>query len=431
MKNVLILFIIFSSQVWGIGGVQFFPVVCDGYTPIRPRSFFMSIAKNGNIFLAGNAGYFTAGNNCEQNRSIRFFQTNSQGQKEPSWPTEGVRFTQKIFGDADVAGIKTSEKGFITFGEFSFLSDSIYSAQFQANGQLDKSYGYLGRQILSWEEFSVMNDLLILPDGSHILFGQMNMISGTTSARWIIAKLTALGLLDHSFAKNGILRLDFNKGGFQGAGRAVLDNKSRILVAGNIANDNYYIARILKDGSLDETLANAGFFDTRASGFASWSQDLLSLPDGSFLHLSLVKPMEIVLTKYDENGDIVASFGQKGSFKMSLSRGPDYFYRTRLGLSENGDILIATEDGGSTDAEDEMDKHGLVISLSPIGTLNLNFANSGLLKISYHKVTSLTDFAYLNHGFYVAGISGPSGSEGTFYLARFHADGKPDVNFGK
>ncbi|QKK03880.1 MAG: hypothetical protein HND55_15205 [Pseudomonadota bacterium] len=146
-------------------------------------------------------------------------------------------------------------------------------ARLTPNGALDSGFGPDGRVTFAVDEnglggFTLLNDLLIQPDGRIVLVGAVLVeLEVDQQILAVAARLNPDGSLDTGFADQGIARFSALPGSVpETLAMAVsLTDEGKILVAGSVtvdvsgdSNTDLFVTRLLADGSIDSTFADSG-----------------------------------------------------------------------------------------------------------------------------------------------------------------------------
>lgn len=425
-----ILLFLVSIRASAVDGIKILPFSCQLVVPLFAHSLSMDLTAEGKILLGLNSRNYSSVKECYEEEGIRTVRLLSDGKLDLSLNGSGILLTKATLEDALLTVIKSNENGsYQIFGARKYYTNDMFAFKFTLEGKIDKAYANQGRKFISWEEDPFLSDVALLKDGSSILVGQSGMGVNFGNPNWALVKLDPEGKIDFKFGKSGRVKLDFSGKKYEGAARVAVDAKSQLLVAGEVAGNQYRVIRLFPDGKLDTAFGNNGFLDPIARSRNPRSQDIKSLPDGSFLHLIWDDVLSGVrLTKYDSLGRVVNNFAQNGSFQFAVNSKTDgYSFEPRLLVTALGDIFIATED--SSGAEDS--SFVLVIALDSSGRFNKNFANAGLLKISVRKITQSSQIALLGDDLYLAGRTGSVLNDMSFYISKFDLKGRMNVDFGK
>jgi uncharacterized delta-60 repeat protein len=148
----------------------------------------------------------------------------------------------------------------------------MFVAQLQSNGELDPTFGPGGYRLIAFDQggdnFDIARALTLDGDGRVIVAGQAQVAAaGPVQVRMALARLTATGALDASFGTAGRLMVPILRDGIEVAAAAEavqIDGQGRIVVAGAagpsqaVSDRDVVMARLLANGSLDETFGDAG-----------------------------------------------------------------------------------------------------------------------------------------------------------------------------
>ena len=129
--------------------------------------------------------------------------------------------------------------------------------RFKSNGEIDSSFGTDGFTI---SDFFVDWDLAaaaaVQSDGKIVVAGQTYSLTG--DYKLILARYTKNGKLDSSFGTNGSVITNFNTSFAIGNGIAIQDD-DKILIAANVDDFNFAVARFTKNGKIDNSFNNNGY----------------------------------------------------------------------------------------------------------------------------------------------------------------------------
>jgi uncharacterized delta-60 repeat protein len=142
------------------------------------------------------------------------------------------------------------------FGAGAFASDGAIDTSFGADG--------IARVGISDADDGPTRCRPVLQPDQKILVCGTRLSNGATGSDFYVARFAADGALDASFGAGGIVTVDFDGGaGGDHAEGIALQPDGRIVVAGTthgagLQSDDFAIARLNGDGSLDESFASGG-----------------------------------------------------------------------------------------------------------------------------------------------------------------------------
>ncbi len=130
----------------------------------------------------------------------------------------------------------------------------------QPAGGLDANFGTGGKVVTSFSNLGEEAKAVILQsDGKIVIAGYINFAA--TGKDFFAARYLEDGTLDNTFGNNGFTAIDVQLGSDDIAHSVVMDNNGGFILAGNSddgINRNAAIVKLTADGLLDETFGNAG-----------------------------------------------------------------------------------------------------------------------------------------------------------------------------
>lgn len=224
-------------------------------------------------------------------------------------------------------------------------TDDIAVAMYRRNGRLDRSFDEDGRLLLDLGSFDDARDVAVQEDGKIV-------IVGTDGGDFAVVRLQPDGTLDTSFGGGaGFVRTDF--GGFGDFGYAVaLQPGGKILVGGYTntvtTREDFAMARYLEDGTLDPVFGSGGLVTT---DFTTWQDRITGLAiqtDGRIVASGRVsvapggadQKSDVGLARYQADGDLDPSFGQRGRVHTDFG---SYFDQAQgMAIQDDGRIVVAS-----------------------------------------------------------------------------------------
>ncbi len=199
-------------------------------------------------------------------------------------------FSMAKFNSDGTIDVDFGNQGLLTYDVTNFSHDSLYKVEafsdnsligfgrvgydsaimhFSKEGFVDPSFGANGKIIGDLDE---IYDFKILP-------GDDLLIVGNHSSKFSLARYHSNGLLDASFGSNGILITDIDANQYYLYSNArILADSDNMVIAGShynavTATSDIFALKILSDGSLDTSFADAGFWSLNLDSF---SNDILT-----------------------------------------------------------------------------------------------------------------------------------------------------------
>lgn len=175
--------------------------------------------------------------------------------------------------------------------------------------QINLNFGNNGSIITDYaNDYDYFGDLLTLPDGKLLLFGNSNVATNSNFNGFAIIKYNEDGSYDNSFGRSGKAILNFDSYQNSNPTSAIIQNDGKILVAGNTANNNRgAITRLLPNGEID---IDFGFNGKMILESKEVSKILLT-PDQKIIVLGKTTN-DFSVEKLNTNGFYDLTFGTNG-----------------------------------------------------------------------------------------------------------------------
>ena len=286
--------------------------------------------------------------------------------------------------------------------------------RFNPDGTPDASFGAGGKVI---SDRAVDKAMALQADGKIVCGGG----GGEAQlADYRLQRFNVDGSLDTTFGTSGFVQIDFAGSGdgvwgiaIQPDGKIVAAGRSRILGG----NDNFAVARLNTDGTLDPTFGSGGKvttdFDNRTDlGFAVTLQ-----PDGKIIVAGQartdVNEFDFGLVRYNPDGSLDSAFGDNGRVRTGFGVA-DSAYAVKL--QSNGKIVAAGVEGGVSTGF-------AVARYNTDGSLDPTFDGDGRATTYFEVTDYARGLAIQPDGKIVAAGTADGGADlGDFALARFFGD---------
>lgn len=259
-------------------------------------------------------------------------------------------------------------------------------------------------------------DVALQPDGAIVVVGVVPRVGESDFG---VIRLTPDGDLDDSFSDDGIVATDIENLSGDGATAVALQANGAIVVVGEswTTGRSVTATRYLPDGTLDPTFGLAGISRPNL-GAETWGLDIALQSDNRAAIVGTIRSgsyFDFLLVRLDAAGSVDPTFtGGNVSFGYD-----DYGYA--VGLQRDGAIVAA----GDADAD-----FG-VLRLSTTGVLDPTFAGDGSQTTDIAGgVDSAHDLAILPSGHIVVVGKSIVDSEREIAIARYDASGVLDSEFG-
>ena len=260
-------------------------------------------------------------------------------------------------GGQVVADFAVADAALTPGGKIVVVGDDL--ARYTATGTLDTSFGMGGEVIPS---FGTIRDVAVQADGRIVVLGGQDLVRYNTD-----------GSLDTSFGSGGVVNIQFGT-------TLILQANGRLVVAaGDQAASNFELARYNPDGSPDVTFGTSGTVITNVNvigipfTLGANVADMALQPDQKIVVAGGIGG-NMVLARYDVNGNLDATFGVDGLAVMiggGLTPGD---FPAAVAVQGNGRIVVA----GTLHIRD-FGRAPDVSRFNPNGSTDLTFNSSGSL----------------------------------------------------
>jgi uncharacterized delta-60 repeat protein len=252
----------------------------------------------------------------------------------------------------------------------------------------------------------------------------------------------AAGALDPTFGTDGKVIVDFFGDYDQANAVAGQPDGKLVVVglAGRPgAEPDFALVRLHGDGSVDPSFGDGGTVTTDFAGGHDVAVDLALLPDGKILVVGQACDQNLdachsALARYHTDGRLDAGFGDGGKAIAIIGDGGN---ASAVVLQPDGKIVIAGLAAKSRPGQDFPQDMALA-RLHPDGRLDASFGDGGMVTTDFFGGSSdgASAVALQPDGKIVVagGVVARRASDSKFYsdfaLARYHSDGRLDAGFG-
>lgn len=303
------------------------------------------------------------------------------------------------------------------------------------DGTLDTSFGSNGTVVETFlEETSEFYGLVKTDDALYAA----GFAKPDAHEKIAVAKFDLNGNLDTSFGDNGLVVLDIGSG--NGRATTLLQDADGKLVAAGWTRfgnkDQYVVARMELDGSLDATFGDAGIATGSFSG-SSFAED--EIADAKFLSDGKII---VVGRSYNglsddgfvgclnADGTLNTDFGDNGEVIIDFDGGPPSEDANAVVITDNDDIII----GGTVSLEFNEERSMYLMKMDANGVTDANFGNNGsiIYTINANTKAGLNALALDNQGRILTGGGAFDTDEldNNFFVTRYSAAGVLDNTFG-
>ncbi len=355
---------------------------------------------------------------------------NTNGSLDTTFGTNGTTSISLGAGNDSLSttlAIQTDDK--IVVGDRAFIGgvEQFIVARLQANGSLDSSFGTGGISTLVIGTNSFITSVKIQADGK-IVAGGRSTVSGVTS--FTLARFNTNGTVDTSFGNpNGFVTFQFPGSTSSQIDSIAIQSDGKIVAAGRTTIGGviqFAVARFNSDGSVDTTFGTGGAVTIPISTFSSITSVLIQ-PDSKILvggTATINGSDTFAFARLLTNGSLDNSFGTGGIVDLPLSvfgAGTSFAELESITIQSNGKIIA----GGSADPGGIQ-----TFSLARLlinGSLDTSFGTNGIVNVLPLTLfganpldASINSILLQSDGKLLAGGLFDNISASNFALARFN-----------
>jgi uncharacterized delta-60 repeat protein len=200
---------------------------------------------------------------------------------------------------------------------------------------LDPSFGAGGQAIVSAGDSSAVNAAALDHEGRVVLAGRIT-INGLASA--FVARLLPNGTPDTAFGADGVVT--FRNGAASAAHAVAVRPDGRLVIAGSSGvtgeNQRFLLAQLTADGLLDRTFGRKGRVLTKVGRrHAAFALDLALQHDGKIVSIGTADG-RVAIVRYRRSGAVDKSFARDGRF--ASTRGA---VGTGVAVRRSGAIVVS------------------------------------------------------------------------------------------
>ena len=390
-------------------------------------------------------GYASTGNSGINLGSFALVRYMPDGTPDPDFGNGGAVWTA-IGTTASIDEVALQSDGrIVVAGSATVDGVSVAAlARYLPDGSLDAAFGEGGVATSTLGTFgATATGVVVQPDGRLIISGYVHPAEDERA--FAVAGFEADGSLDTSFGTGGVSVVEVVEGdGWNFAFDIALQPDGRVVAVGHEVvyidgspERSILVARFTEDGSADGTFGTDGVVRTDASERDERARAVELQPDGQIVVAAgIVAPgnfsgLDMAILRYMEDGALDASFGAGGIVTTEFSS-PTSIGATDVALLEDGRMLAVATRAGAGDPDTFLARY------NADGTPDLTFGEKGRVETNFipdgsgdgTAVAPLANGQFLMAGYVLDYANG--GNTALTYLAaaRFDADGGLDSGYG-
>lgn len=306
------------------------------------RAFGVAIWPDKKIVLAGVHQVFSLDGGASSQAVLA--QLTEAGDKDLT-AFGGSWFTYPSYGGADstiraiaITSGKLLVAGIVRIG----AEQRAFVARHLPSGLLDSAFAVGGIRSFSFDgvKDSAANAFAIAPDGKIVVAG--NVLEGAEGSgmyHFGLARLDSSGALDTAFGTNGVTHVAISGG--TDAALSIGQQSTGALVAAGVTNKGFGLARFTASGALDSSFAGGGKLQTKFGIEGDWATSLLVLPASDRVVLgglnTTAGASTFALEGFLKDGAYDTAFGSGGLVTTKLGTDPSVVFA--LARQSDGRIL--------------------------------------------------------------------------------------------
>jgi uncharacterized delta-60 repeat protein len=343
-------------------------------TGIQTISFGMSAGASDLAVQADNKIVMAGGCRSQNIDKICIARYNENGSLDTSFGGQGFVLTD-AYAAVGVAVQSDGKIVVVGFVVFSFFSESIVIARYNADGTLDSSFGAGGTVIANLGLYTLNRgkDVAIQPDGKIVIVGTsaqaQTIPPGPLESQGVVARYLANGMLDSTFGNGGVFRMTMSN---VTRGECVaIKADGKILIGGHRFSTNGSVSpagllvRLNPDGALDATWNEDGYLTVGSSPSSPTFQSITVQPDARVVGVVDVN----TIYRFNGDGSLDTSFDGDGIRPFALDSAVPY------------DVMVSA--GGRITVVGFDQPDGFAISrFKQDGSFDTSFSGDGRLTLS-------------------------------------------------
>lgn len=333
--------------------------------------------------------------------------------------TDGVVVTE-INQRAAVYSLALQQDGRIVAAGYSYDgADRFTLARYNPDGSLDGGFGCNGVTVTAFVGVADCYCMLVQPDGKILAGGGSSVPPWSPDQPFNLIRYSSDGSLDTSFGTNGKVL------GSVAVRGLVLQPDGKIVTAYSADLHSFTVARHNCDGSLDTDFGGGG----SSSCTFSYDADAVAIQrqaDGKLLVAGYCYDGAaycFALARFAGDGSLDPGFGNNG--KAVTTIGPDRAWANSLILQPDGKSVVGGYFSGGGQAGIGLARY------NSDGSLDSSFGSGGKVTTNCSTVSGVKGLVLQPDGKLAVASYGDVGSQIGFILARYHADGTLDTDFGE
>ena len=346
---------------------------------------------------------------------------------DPSFGTDGITSVAVGIQNAGSSTVSLLPDGeFIVsgYGVAGLAGYDFTLVKFTADGQIDANFADNGISLLDisgYQKSDLPYSSTVQDDGKILIVGRSY---GSSNLDVVLARYLPNGQLDSMFADNGHFAFDYQGHSDRGYDVAIQADQ-KIVLSGYLSDDSTSVLMVMRfnpNGLLDSTFADNGLYINDFGVSNSRAYKIEVLPNQKLIisgRAIFETSKDLVLLQLNPDGTLDTDFGTNGVSIIDVSNESDDVGYSFL-VQEDGSFLI----GG--DALVDTTKFATLTKVLSNGMLDMNFGTNGKIVDTLAGTKIITSIINQPDGKIL--VNAHSSSINT--LIRFSSNGQLDTDFG-
>lgn len=380
-----------------------------------------ALTSDGKIVVAGT-------NNSSSFRGFSVVKYNTDGTLDTSFSADGkVTTLLGVQNDAQAlsVAVQTDGKIVVSGGYTDMVGSGFALVRYNANGSLDTSFDGDGILLTNFGIFA--NAVAVQGDGKIVAAGYGN-------DDFALARFNPNGSYDLSFSSDGKVETDFDAGldvaysiALQADGKIILAGQSD---GGSPGLSRIAVARYSSNGSLDPTFDVDGKITTSIGTLNNFARAVSVQSNGrivvagGYFDTTAVE-FNTALVRYTANGSLDTTFDGDGIVISSFSTSDDFVRGSAL--APDGSIVVAGGANVATGTDFFVARYLTEPLAQAPSDLDSSFGANGKTTTEFFNEPNSRDEFVTSSAIQADGKVVVVGND---KVARFNADGTPDLDFG-
>lgn len=329
--------------------------------------------------------------------------------------------------DADAIAVQPDGKIVVAGNTRAGSNNNFALARYNVDGSLDSTFGTGGKVTTDFfGDFDFATSIAVVSGNKILVAG--GAYDGSTN-HIALARYNTDGSPDATFDTDGKVTIPFGRS----ASAMAIQSDGKIVVSGvqnNGGYNDFAVARLNADGSLDTTFDTDGKVTTDTGGRGERTYSVAIQTDGKIIVAGETNDdgptdWDIALVRYNTDGSLDTGFDGDGIVKTDFGNTRDW--GRSVAIQTDGKIVLAGQTGTGSAT------NFALLRYHTNGSLDTTFSSDGMLQTDFFGEADVAYSVILQpDGKIIAGGYADIGNDvHDFALARYHSDGSLDPQFGK